>query len=214
MKKRAFTLAEVLITLGIIGIVAAMTLPTVVNKVGKNVLKQQFKKEYSVYSQNLLKTTYDLDGSINCHYGQDENGLITNTGQDYTGCKEFYEKFAHNLKIIKKCEGNALSGGCLPRYSEYRTDSGCGGYNEESFNVTNTAYVIADGSILMPYGNLALAAFVVDINGKKGPNKAGYDLFNFSIVKTRKGGYVIDPNSINGCLPFLDGRLTYEEIFK
>ena len=43
MKKKAFTLAEVLITLGIIGVVAAMTLPTVITNVQKKVVENQLK---------------------------------------------------------------------------------------------------------------------------------------------------------------------------
>lgn len=215
MKNKAFTLSEVLITLGVIGVVAAMTLPTVINKVERNILKQQFKKVLSVYSQNILKTTYDLGGSMNCYYGQDENGQISSTtGIDYSGCKTFYEHFAKNLKVIKKCEGNALVDGCLPVYSEYRSESGCSGYSEQAFNVTNTVYVLADGTLLMPYANQTLAAAAVDINGKKGPNKPGYDLFNFSIMKTHKNSYIINAHSINGCLPYLEGRLTYDEMFK
>ena len=46
-KKAAFTLAEVLITLGIIGIVAAMTIPTLVSNYQKKVLKTQFTKKYA-----------------------------------------------------------------------------------------------------------------------------------------------------------------------
>ncbi len=44
LPKVAFTLAEVLITLGIIGVVAALTLPSVINKYHSFVLEQQFKK--------------------------------------------------------------------------------------------------------------------------------------------------------------------------
>ena len=47
----AFTLAEVLITLGIIGIVAAMTLPTLIAKYQKNVTAVKVKKFYSVFNQ-------------------------------------------------------------------------------------------------------------------------------------------------------------------
>ena len=50
---QAFTLAEVLITLGIIGIVAAITLPALMTKVEKNILKQQFKKTFSTYNFNV-----------------------------------------------------------------------------------------------------------------------------------------------------------------
>ena len=44
MKHIAFTIAEVLITLGIVGIIAAMTLPALINKTNEYILKQQFKK--------------------------------------------------------------------------------------------------------------------------------------------------------------------------
>ena len=216
LKLKAFTLTEVLITLGIIGVVAAITLPTVMTKVERNILKQQFKKTYSIYSQAPLKTVNDNDGALSCYYGEDANEYPTNTGQNRSGCPEFFENFAQNLKIIKKCEGNALADGCLPVYSEYRDAAGCEGTSEEAFNIKNTVYVLADGSILMPYrlsngGNMP--ALILDTNGKKGPNKAGFDLFNLNITRTAKGMYRINTsNGINGCLPYLDGKLTYEEI--
>lgn len=52
-KKIAFTLAEVLITLGIIGVVAAMTLPAVITKYQKKATAQKLKKFYSVMSQAI-----------------------------------------------------------------------------------------------------------------------------------------------------------------
>ena len=48
----AFTLAEVLITLGIIGVVAALTLPTLIKKYEAKALETQFEKAYSVLSQS------------------------------------------------------------------------------------------------------------------------------------------------------------------
>ena len=53
MTKKAFTMAEVLITLGIIGIVAAMTLPTVINNARDRQFRAMFKKQVSVISQAL-----------------------------------------------------------------------------------------------------------------------------------------------------------------
>ena len=49
--KRAFTLAEILLTLGIIGVVAAMTLPSVISNYRKTVVESRLKKFYSTFSQ-------------------------------------------------------------------------------------------------------------------------------------------------------------------
>ena len=57
MKKRGFTLAEVLITLGVIGIVAAMTLPALVNKYKEKQRVSQLKKTYSILSQAFQMAT-------------------------------------------------------------------------------------------------------------------------------------------------------------
>lgn len=54
--KKSFTLAEVLITLGIIGIVAAMTLPTVINNSRNKQLEAGLKRSYSVIAQALDNT--------------------------------------------------------------------------------------------------------------------------------------------------------------
>lgn len=57
----AFTLAEVLITLGIIGIVAAMTIPTLTQRYREKVLINRLKDTYSIFSQayKLAVNEYD-----------------------------------------------------------------------------------------------------------------------------------------------------------
>ena len=54
-RKTAFTLAEVLITLSVIGIVAAMTLPTIINRANEKQWKVAYKKAYSSMTQAFLK---------------------------------------------------------------------------------------------------------------------------------------------------------------
>ncbi len=61
MKFYAFTLAEVLITLGIIGIVAAMTLPTIIQKQQEKVLINQLKVANSTISNMQLLAAKDYD---------------------------------------------------------------------------------------------------------------------------------------------------------
>ena len=67
-KETGFTLAEVLITLGVIGIVAALTFPSIIGYYQKKVLKEQFKVAYSMLSQLLLKSEVDLGGKAECYY--------------------------------------------------------------------------------------------------------------------------------------------------
>ena len=57
--KIGFTLAEVLITLGIIGVVAAMTMPSLIHKFQNKVLETQYKKAVSIVSQAILKAKAD-----------------------------------------------------------------------------------------------------------------------------------------------------------
>ena len=65
MTKPAFTLAEVLITLGIIGIVAAMTMPALIENHQSSVLQQRFKKAYSSMAQVFQRVAFeDYGGNI------------------------------------------------------------------------------------------------------------------------------------------------------
>lgn len=66
-RKSAFTLAEILITLGIIGIVAAMTIPTLMTKYAKQRTETQLKSFYSRINQTLKMSAAengDIDGLI------------------------------------------------------------------------------------------------------------------------------------------------------
>ena len=67
-RKIAFTLAEVLITLGIIGVVAAMTIPTLMANHRKKVVETKLEKIYSVMNQAINLT--------NAEYGDVTNWII------------------------------------------------------------------------------------------------------------------------------------------
>ena len=67
-KKAAFTLAEVLITLGIIGIVAAMTLPMLIAKYQKLVATTQLKRIYSILANAEMLAISDYGDRKNWDY--------------------------------------------------------------------------------------------------------------------------------------------------
>jgi prepilin-type N-terminal cleavage/methylation domain-containing protein len=234
--KNGFTLAEVLITLGIIGVVAALTMPSLINNYKEAALKTQFKKAYSLMQNSLNKAKADLDFEPACGYWDtnpygsatcvawDANGDCTEYNiagdnplpPDYNGnfsdCIEMANKMIANLKVIKSCTNNAYAGGCIPAYkgndtakkeqddslTDYdanKATAGCGGYRESTIRNNSQAYVLADGTIIISYGMTSDSRFnprifAMDINGKKSPNKWGYDLFSFTATGQPKKMYL------------------------
>lgn len=103
--KKGFTLAEVLITLGIIGIVAALTMPTLIQKHNNKVVETRLMKFYSAINQAVKMAEVDYgDKKI---WWQDLSGaLIDNEGNPIAGSSEsekwFNKYLAPYLKIVKQ----------------------------------------------------------------------------------------------------------------
>ena len=87
MKRQAFTLAEVLITLGIIGVVAAMTIPTLISNTNGAQFKTAYKKALSTLNQaaimNIALDDYDFSSLVKPNDTDDE----TNTDDTEWGAK-------------------------------------------------------------------------------------------------------------------------------
>ena len=78
MRKSAFTLAEVLITLAIIGVVAAMTIPTLIQNYRKKVIENKLVKVYSLMNQAIkLSTIENGETSTWKTFGISPNGTAT-----------------------------------------------------------------------------------------------------------------------------------------
>jgi len=103
MKKIAFTLAETLIVMGIIGVVAALTLPNLNSSTGD---KEKVAKVKKIY-QNLN----DAFGRAEAVYGPFEEWFKNdNSNQDYA--KRFATRLTEFMKISKDC-GFDTSGKCF-----------------------------------------------------------------------------------------------------
>ncbi|PWL75624.1 hypothetical protein DBY21_07460 [Candidatus Gastranaerophilales bacterium] len=225
-KQHSFTLAEVLITLGIIGIVAAMTLPSVIDKSQKFILRQQFKKAYSILSQALLKSEADLGYSPLCYYNAKQSVSSSDGylgGSISTECSILRDVMLKNLSVIQKCENNAFVNHCIPEYiglekvymqndpnlSEEEANNkikSYSGWSTSNILNTNPAYVLKDGTIIIANSSTGFPRnFAVDINGKKGPNRWGYDLFpiilvansNTNLILQGYGGYPVENGGIS-----------------
>ena len=90
---RGFTLAEVLVTLGIIGVVSAMTVPTLMQNYQRKSYVTQLHKVYNELNQALLQYQTDKN-ALNLK----EAGLTTNEA-----CGEFLKKY---FKIVQDCGDN------------------------------------------------------------------------------------------------------------
>lgn len=103
--KKAFTLAEVLITLGVIGVVAAMTLPTLVQNYRNRVVETRLQKFYSAINQAVKMAEVEY-GDKKIWY-EDLGGLaVDEEGNEIEGSSKvdiwFSKYLAPHIKIIKK----------------------------------------------------------------------------------------------------------------
>ena len=179
-KKLAFTLAEVLITLGIIGVVAAMTIPTLMTNIKAKKLRTQFLKSYSIVQQAFKLM---------------ENDDVSSDPTTY-GYGQYYKTFLNYVNGGMDC-GNTDQTSSSPMNSSvpcYQMYNGAKHYKSLDKKTTFRYQFLDDGQIALPDGTLLMfenyghtandiLAVSVDINGYGNPpNVAGYDLFTFQLV--------------------------------
>ena len=165
---RAFTLAEVLVTLGIIGVVSAMTVPTLMQNHQRKTYVTQLHKVYNEMQQAFLQEITDKN-ALNLK----EAGLTTDEA-----VVNFMKK---RFKVIQDCEDKFEP--CFA--DEYSSMDGSerGSLVNGTRNPYSSCYTIASGASIC-LGELSTeneeqlsGALYVDINGQKGPNVGGRDMF-------------------------------------
>ena len=177
---KGFTLAEVLITLGIIGVVAAMTMPTLINKAKEKEFRSAYKKAYSAASQALLRMRAEgefLDISPNISEGE---------GKYTYAIGENFKIMSKYFRTTKTCfENNADK--C------WVCDKGQAGYlyngAPDWLGCDRGSYAFVDysGMAWYLYSNCE-NAIVVDVNGNKGPNKLGQDRY---VLQFAAAGFIV-----------------------
>ena len=187
MKKqnKAFTLAEVLITLVIIGVVSALTMPTLIQKHKKKVFATRAKQTYSQLSQAIQLSIVQN--------GEPKYWDVNNGGWTFENTERVLKQYIlPYLKSPKFC-ANGMG-------DEAKAKCGAA-----AFTVSQT-YILTNGVAisLLPgklRGNILLN-IVIDVNGPKSPNRMGYDQFQFMLMEE------------NGKMSTVGGRydLTREDI--
>lgn len=174
--KKAFTLSEIVITLGLIGVIASLTIPAIVNNNSDDQVKLAFKKDFfalsNVSTMILSETSASYKGlcnSANC----------------------FRDKFKDKLNVIKECDSSNMANNC---WSSYILPNDFIAVAETS---TDTAgLILNDGSLIKftfldrncenaTTTGIADCAYIdIDVNGFKGPNKTGKDDYKIHVTAT------------------------------
>lgn len=208
-RKCAFTLAEVLITLGIIGVVAAMTLPILISNNNKKVAETQLKQAYSLLNQALKLSEAENGSAIYWDWSIMGNGTSVMTTPE--GQSAFFDTyFKPYLKKIKY--GNETT---VPIYD----DSG-----NRLWNCNRYMYTLVNGqSILFSMHNTAsgienknyLGVFAIQTTNT--PKKAiqGKNVFSFAFLNNNKN-IMIEPRSypIWTCSYMENNRETFKRMCK
>ena len=179
--KKAFSLAEVMITLVIIGIIGVMVVPLIEQVTGRHETVVRVKKASSVLGQAIYKIAVQEGLPVG------DYGYITEDGDS-----EFFERFSNVVEHIRICRGTPS--GCLA-VSEIKQLNGrpMSGFTTKNSLVARDGIAYGWDKNACPGKGLSaddeencIGCFIVDVNGDKKPNRYGYDLFFFLVVD-RKG---------------------------
>ena len=167
--KWGFTLAEILITIGVIGVVAAVTMPTVIKNYQKKQTVTQLKKAYSELSQAMNIAQKDL--------GMFEDWDLVDFPTPADRNQYFYDNVLKpNLKIVKYCAPSSNDCWADEIYTLKKTKYNIWAGACNSF-ITTSGY-----SVYYWIHNVGTGGwFFVDLNGKKKPNILGKDIFVFTL---------------------------------
>lgn len=209
--KDAFTLAEVLITLGVIGIVAAMTIPSLVGKYKDKELAARAKKTYNVIGNalQLAQVEYGTPGDNSSLFSSAKTSVeVTKEmtkyfngakycegGANAKGCKHLNYKIKYAQPIQSSSSGNSAAMSSMTGYPRIILNDGTIiGVSNKANNcepyLASGSVINSDGSIKKDEdGNIVMwesmrsecGTIVFDTNGYKEPNQFGRDAFSIIV---------------------------------
>ena len=181
----AFTLAEVLITLGIIGVVAAMTMPTLINNINKKHWITGYKKAFSELSQIHQLLNSETGGSYMAECNDFDDVCLKNL-------------FAEKMKVVEYCK-ETVPNKCQES-STYLNGKTRGINQSTDVNDIWPTIVTASGySVKFRFHGNDCSEFIegysqklptcgwmqIDVNGLKRPNVVGKDIYFLNIFKNK-----------------------------
>ena len=189
---RGFTLAEVLIALVIIGVIAAMTIPTLMNNTNKQEYVSRLTKAYSTLNQGLNSIW--------------QNNGVSPGDYEFLNTVDFIDELAKVVATQKKCNtANACLGGSIASKYKFLNNNSASGVTDgktvitadgQLYSYTNAAYIFY--GISAEDSDNVVGRLIVDVNGAKKPNKFGVDTYLFYIVRG-KGFVPAGADNYAGC---------------
>ena len=202
-KKHGFTLAEILITLTVIGVVAALTIPTLLQNTNQAEFKTALKRDFSDLSQATLQIQNDNGGSLVNAFRNGAGGNLDS--------ENLKNAFKGKLSYLKDCSGisghggtgnGASTEGCWHTANNWKRLNGTllGNYVLPGLILSNgTLISMAIESSTCQYsfgftsGIYRCGIIDIDVNGFKPPNTIGKDIFTFSLIESE-----LIPNGAKG----------------
>jgi prepilin-type N-terminal cleavage/methylation domain-containing protein len=202
--KIGFTLAEILVTLGVIGVIASMTVPNLIQDAQEAQFKGAWKKTFAEFSQAIKILSMEKSGDFKDVFPE---------GDTATGFKNFRNAFLPYLNYTKTCEPN--TSGCWHEANEWYNLSGVkriDSYKSHATLILNNGtlasfrlYSSSCNDTRSP-NNDNCGNVYFDINGFKGPNKIGKDIYVLRVLRRgnvipqgTQGDYVYNNPSSYSC---------------
>jgi len=193
MSLKSFTMAEILITLGIIGIIAALTIPQVITGYQKKVSAIQTKAAYSVLYQAILRAEED--------FGEIKDWDFTNSKKILF---EYIGTYLNKQQTVSVTDWDRTHSMCdkMKLFNTYKFLDGTGA--GDPFQLEAPSIQLYSGACLglnrANNTNPQETILFIDSNGpQKAPNTFGKDLYMFILTKTDKRKLV--PNGYNARHP-------------
>ena len=192
MRYKAFTLAELLITLGTIGVIASLTLPQLIANHQKKVFITQLQKTYSVLANTILRAQADYGDISMWKLDEYYNHSYISGSEMRLFAYPYFEKYivpyVQNIKFKNQTKLNEIG------YREGIKRINGSVFAPPSGNIL--ALILNDGSLIFPMTIVKMNPetgetlkgdngesyimglfLIIDVNGAKGPNTLGKDVF-------------------------------------
>ena len=208
-KTKGFTLAETLITLAIIGVVAALTLPSLIQNYHKKQWVAGLKSGISIFSQGFKKILADeeVDSLANTELFKTCNTRTELDDATTNACFSILKKYFKTIKIEShrqlkamdhldddensydyflydsaKCKAYLGKTRWWTLYNEGRVCIAWHGLSYTLANGMTVRFNMIDPGDIEETGEIQLGNIWLDVNGQRGPNVMGRDFFYLSIL--------------------------------